>query len=55
MEAKAAAVEAMSAEELHQLKCSGNDKYDQGKTMQQVFDTAVKQVVSYLQGLETQD
>jgi len=48
-------VEAMSAEELHQLKCSGNDKYDQGKTMQQVFDTAVKQVVSYLQGLETQD
>jgi len=56
MDAKADEIEAMSIEELFQLKCGGIDKTpDQGKTVQQIFEAAVKQLMSYVKGLQTQE
>ena len=51
-EAKAAVVEAMSTDEVLKLKCSDNNKFKSGKTMQELFDDATEQVKKYIQGLE---
>ena len=55
MEAKAAKVEAMSEEELLELKTGGGEKYDQDKTMQQILEDAAEQLKEFVQGLKYQD
>jgi hypothetical protein len=55
MDAKANHVEKMSIKKLLKLKCGALEKYDKGKTVQQILDEAVKQLEDYMNGLQKRD
>ncbi|GBB89570.1 hypothetical protein RclHR1_01630008 [Rhizophagus clarus] len=52
MEQKAKKVETMSISDLRQLKCGNAEQFDKGKTIENIFDDACKQLLNYVHNLK---
>ncbi|PKY45814.1 hypothetical protein RhiirA4_460484 [Rhizophagus irregularis] len=52
MEQRAKKVEAMSISDVHQLKCGNAERFDKGKTIEDIFNDARKQLLNYVHNLK---
>ncbi|CAI2197818.1 6687_t:CDS:2, partial [Funneliformis geosporum] len=55
MERKANNVETMSRKDVLQLKCNNSEKFDNGKTMREIFNGACEQLLNYVSNLKDDD
>jgi hypothetical protein len=52
MEQRAKKVEAMSISDVCQLKCGNAERFDKGKTIEDIFNDARKQLLNYVHNLK---